>query len=151
MEVLTNTILQDLADGAIAPGVGLVAYPFTAIDLAASLTNVQLNRSVDGEARQLSVSPPFRGSIVGISFRSTGSKTAGTATWTVFKDGVTTGATLTWEDAMASNYTSFPRGTYPFSAGNSLDIRITTNGSYAPLTNDVIVDLYVYLDQSVLS
>ncbi len=84
----------------------------------------------------------FSGQIVGMSWVANASKTAGTCSFAAYADDTATGATLTWSSG-ASASTVFPPGKYTFQGGAVLDVRITTNGSFAPTTADGELILYV--------
>lgn len=82
---------------------------------------------------------PRAGSILGIAVKSNAARTAGTLTVEVYKNGSTaTGlqAQLNGTDTQfASGYQK--RGADNFAAGDYLQVKITTDGSWAPTTADI--------------
>lgn len=109
-------------------------------NLAASLTDSQLYRNIQGVEAQIPVVMVRPGSIIGISVASSEARTAGTATFEVFKDGTGTGLT-TVLNATDTQYASTTQAESldTFVAGARLDARVTTDGSWAPTTADVEV------------
>ncbi len=107
-------------------------------DLAASLTDSQLYRNVQGVATQIPVVMSQEGSIIGISVAASATRSAGTATFEVFKNGTGTGLT-TVLDGTDTQYASSAQAPSldTFAAGDLLDIRVTTDGSWAPTTLEV--------------
>ena len=107
-------------------------------NLAASLTNSQLYRNIQGIEAQLPVVMSRAGSIVGLSVASSEARTAGTATFEVYKDGTATGLTAVL-NAIDTQYVDASQAASldTFVAGNRLDVRVTTDGSWAPATADV--------------
>lgn len=126
----------------------IVDTTFSLVNVAASLPSSQMYRVLAAsgvtQATQLSVVTAYRGSILALALSATENKTGGTATFQVFINGVAvSGATLTWVDSTSSNQVSFRAGTYPFSAGDKIDVRITTSAGFTPTTADVEVMLYL--------
>ena len=107
-------------------------------DLAASLTDSQLYRNVQGTQLQIPIVVAHAGDVVGITVASSEARTAGTATFEVFIDGTGTGLTtvLNGTDTQYASNTQAP-GSDSFVADNRLDVRVTTDGSWAPTTADV--------------
>lgn len=129
----------------------MVAYEFGIVNVAASLNDSQLYRMIAGstpQANQIPVVPPARGSVVGLGFRATENKTAGTASFSVFIGNAETTALVQWSTGTNKNQILFAQGTYGFSAGAELSVRMTTNGAFTPTTADVEVILYVLLDRN---
>lgn len=108
-------------------------------NLAASLTASQLERSLSATLdAALPVVVTHAGSIVGISVASTEARTVSTATFEVYKNGVATGLTCVLD---ATN-TTFAFAVQAIdldavAAGDRLDVRATTTGTWAPVTADV--------------
>jgi hypothetical protein len=77
------------------------------------------------------------GSVVGISVACTEARTAGTATFTVFHNGATTGFGVTI-DATNPQYNSATQasGLDTFAANGRLDVRVTTTALWAPTSAD---------------
>lgn len=89
---------------------------------------------------------PFRGSIVAMTLWSTAAKSAGDATFKVYREGVATTATLSWTTGAAKRHQSFQLGQHVFNAGDALDVRFTTSG-FTPTTADI--EVFLYLAQQV--
>lgn len=121
-------------------GAGGQAYltGFGEDNLAANLTNSQLYRNTQGVETQIPTVTTHSGDIVGIAVASSEARSAGTATFEVFKNGTGTGLT-TVLDGTDTQYASASQalGLDTFVAGNQLDIRVTTDGSWAPTTAEV--------------
>lgn len=128
---------------------GILPIEFSLVDVGGTVTDSQLYRILGGSggaiAVQLSYTVPFRGSIVAMSLAATTAKTAGTASFAAFRQGVDTGASLVWATSADSGFQGFQVGQYPFAAGDPLDIRVTT-ASFTPTTADVEVFLYLAQD-----
>ncbi len=119
-------------------------------DLAASLTDSQLFRVVQATQSQIPVVMTAPGSIIGISVAASAARTAGTATFEVFKNDVATGLTA----VLDATDTQFAIGTQSglvdtFIDGDRLDVRVTTDGAWAPTTADVEA-VIVIADEGVL-
>lgn len=107
-------------------------------NLAASLTNSQLYRNVQGIEAQLPVVMPRAGSIIGLSIASSEARTAGTATFEVYKNGAATGLTAVLDGTDTQYaYAVQAASLDTFVAGDRLDVRVTTDGTWAPTTADV--------------
>ena len=142
-------IIEDSADsnnkkrvqvGNLPGGGGGAAYVggFGEDNLAASLTDSQLYRNIQGVTAQSPLVVDRTGSIIGIAVASTEARTAGTATFEVFKNGTGIGLTTTL-DATDTQYNTATQagGVDTFVAGDRLDVRVTTDGTWAPTTADV--------------
>jgi len=122
---------------------GVLSMQFGTLNLAASQSALQLYRSWPGSTAtlvQAGVVQPYRGHILAMMLRSNASITAGQATFQAYTEGVVAGATLTWTSGYRSTATFAP-GTYTFEAGNELDVRVTTDASFAPVTSDIEIIL----------
>jgi hypothetical protein len=105
-------------------------------NVAASLTNTQLTFDYGGGVQTAAgsvVKMPNAGIITGIMATGSVARTAGTATFTVFKNGVATAVTGVI-DATNPQFLATTGGTDTFVAGDRLDVRITTNAAWAPTT-----------------
>jgi len=143
--------IEEKSQQAISAGVGVLAITSSVYQPGAGVVNFVLQRPHwVSPGFQFGAIVPFRGSIVGMGMKSSGNKTAGVATFTVGRNSVKTAAVLTWNNSTAKGIVSFPKGQYPFVAGDELDIRFDSDGSYSPTTNVIFVDLYLYVDQSTL-
>lgn len=119
-------------------------------NLAASLTDSQLYRQVQNVQTQTPVTAAYNGELVGLSVASSEARTAGTATFEVFINGTGTGLT-TVLDATDTQYAFAVQvaGSDSFSAGDRLDVRVTTDGSWTPTTADVEVTIFVTSDAAI--
>lgn len=132
-----TTSSQTVAD------LGITALPFY-ITPSATASEAQL--LLPGSGTALSMPMPFRGAIVGLAL-SGSSKSAGTATLMVYKNGVVlTGAQMVWTTGLARQSVAWPRGTYGFVKGDYLDLRLTTS-SLSP-TSVLQGWLFVIYDQT---
>jgi len=127
---------------------GILAYTFGAIDLAASLSASKLYVAVPGPAsvagRQLARAALFAGEIVAIELSADAAKSAGSGSFEVYVDDVASGAELDWTTGNQRQVATFGRGLYTFAAGAALDVRVTTDASFAPAGSlDVLVTVYV--------
>ena len=123
---------------------GIMAIEFSIVNIAANLTASQMYRILGGsggaQATQIGFAAPFKGSIVGLTIISTAAKSGGSFVATAYRNGVASSATLTWGSTTSLTRT-FQPGTVPFAAGDVLDVRATTNGSYTPTTADIEINL----------
>lgn len=123
-------------------------FNFTSLDLPISVTDQALqNGSVfSGPAsRNMGFTMVRAGSVVGISLSSNQAKTAGTATFKVWKNGVLLDAAcvLAWGNNDHDSVLFAP-GLYNFAAGDVLSFVVTTNAGLLPAgTADLVVTLFV--------
>ncbi len=147
---VTLPTTQDTAEKNIGIIVSILSFVFGTQNLAASLNESQLYSVVPDTAYlaiQQGVVMPFRGSVVGLSFKSNAAISTGSATFRVYREATYTDAALEWTSG-SDGYVSFPQAVYGFSAGDELDVRVTTSSAYTPTTNDVTIQLFVVLDTS---
>jgi Collagen triple helix repeat (20 copies) len=109
-------------------------------DIASGQTSVQLFRVVSDELlAQLPVVMDRAGSVVGMSVACTEARAGGSATFTVFHSGATTGFGVTI-DASNPQFNSATQvsGADTFAANARLDVRVTTSSSpdWQPTSND---------------
>mgnify|MGYP001256705737 CR=1 FL=1 len=91
----------------------------------------------------VAVQMPFRGSIVGLSYRANAAKTAGTANFTAYVETEPqTNTVLDWTNGLVRDYLTFSEGIYPFNAGEDVSVLVTTNSSFSPTTIEVAATLY---------
>lgn len=115
---------------------------FSYTQLAASQTALQLQRPAFAGALETGIAVPVvmdrAGSIVGISVAGDITRTAGTATFEVYKNGTGVGLTcvLNGTDTQYA-YGVQAGGTDTFVAGDRLGVRVTTDASWAPTTMNV--------------
>lgn len=89
---------------------------------------------------------PFPGSIVGLSVRMSGARTAGTAT-VGFQINNAGGTTLVIDGTNTqNNYATYARTTHPFVAGDRVRATIASDASWAPTTSDAFITVFVSYD-----
>jgi len=132
----------------IAAASGVFVVQFSAVDLAASLSASKLYRAVAGAAsvvgRQIPLRSAFRGYVGAIAVSSDALKSAGVATFEVYMDDVASGAQLVWGNN-DGQYLAFEQNVHGFVTDDEIDVRVTTDGSFAPTTVDVLIDLYLVM------
>lgn len=113
-------------------------------NLAASLTNSQLYRNVQGIQFQTPIVTSHSGDIVGLTVASSEARTAGTATFEIYKNGTGIGLTVVL-DATNPQYVAASQAAAldTFVSGDRLDVRVTTDGSWAPTTADVEASIVI--------
>ena len=138
---------------AIAKG-QLVPYHFMQSDVAVSQTDVQLTiaevrdaaATADDQNAVDEYVAPFDGEIIGIGVDFSTAVTAGSFTAGPTINGTEVAAlTQTFAGAGQRANATVKRGTAPFLRGAQIGAEITTNGSFAPITADVLVTVYVLL------
>lgn len=135
------------------PG-GIIPLQFGRHNLAGSLTDSKLWRLFPGlvaDTHQLPVLMPFQGSVVGVSVMSSAQKTNGQVILKVFKNdallqagGET--AQYTWPHTQYG-YQLWPGGTLWFSAGDRLDIRVSTSSALTP-NNSMDIEVMLLVIQT---
>jgi hypothetical protein len=149
---VNGLVALNLASGSGQPGINLFSkdidagggYRQTADgwyqdNIAASQTNVELTRST-GRFRAARA-----GSVTGLIATLTGARTAGTATFTVYKNTDLAGAagsalalTAVIDGTNTSRKaTTVAKDTLTYAAGDELYVLMTTDSSWAPTTSDV--------------
>lgn len=125
---------------------GVVDLRFSYQSLGTSLSEVQMYRPVaDGSSTvgaQLQVPLISRGFLAGMTFSGSETHTGGLATFTVYLNDVA-GPSIDWLGSGRTEIEKFEPNQYPFTSGTKLDVRVTTNASFAPTTADVEVIVYV--------
>jgi len=112
-------------------------------DVAAGQTAVVLTKD-DGATFTAKWIAIRAGSITGINIKSNAARSAGTLTAEAYKNGSATGLTAVLDDDPTTFAASTQtKDTDSFVAGDELDIRITTDGSWAPTTADIRAALEV--------
>lgn len=137
-------------DRIIAKG-QLVALNFMQADVAASQTNATLTvaevrdvaATTDDQNAAEGYVIPWEFEIVGISVRASAARSAGTLTVEALIDGNATGLTavLNATDTQ-SKASSQLRGSDNGNAGSRVGARITTDGTWAPVTADINVTVW---------
>lgn len=130
---------------------------FSAAAVAASQTDqallVNANDATSGTLNIVGVPALFAGYIVGLSISMTANKTAGTMTFTptVNTTKITAPSGLVAvaiaNTTKSNAVTAFAYDGTQFAQGALLGVKYTTNGSFAPTTNDLLVRLYVVYDR----
>lgn len=110
-------------------------------NVAASQTAVML--SLAGQPTHTQMIMPRGGYVSGIAVRSNLARTAGTLTAEVYKNGVAIGLTATLDATNTATATTLQDAVDAFNAGDQLAVRVTTDGSWAPTTADIIVSIEV--------
>lgn len=135
-------VKQGDLDFGLTGGGSKVAFGFMQANAAASQSAVALD--VLGLAGNTEFNMPDDGSAIGISVASNAARTGGTLTVDVTINGTVTGlqavlnAANTQYDQARQN-----RNADAFSAGDRLGVKITTDGSWAPETADIVVVVVV--------
>jgi len=139
----------------------LQRIPFSISQLGASQTAIALkmnaNAATSGALNVLGLPMPFAGSIVAVSISMTANKTAGvlSITPTINTTAITNPSALT--AAVVANTTktmyavadAYSGASARFKAGDIIGCKLTSDGSYAPTTNDVYVEVWVMLENVV--
>lgn len=129
----TQTALDAKLAKALIPGFGR-------LNLAAGLTNDKLFRPLPGLSGgiDLPVVMDRAGSILGISVAANAARSAGSATFEVWKNAVATGLTAVLNAATPQfTWATQAVDADTFVAGDRLDVRVTTTGDWAPTTTEV--------------
>lgn len=128
----------------------VVALAFGQTDLAVSQTDVQLVTAI-GETGQANdgYTMPWAWEVIGFGWQLTAASTAGTLSIGVTAGGTENAATtiaVPIDSTTVSGYKRVQRGKMAGAAGAVIGVEITTNGSYAPITADLGVVVYVLLN-----
>lgn len=117
-------------------------FNFFQSNVAASQSAVAL--SVLGLTGNTGFVMPFPGSIIGISIASNDARTAGTLTVDVTKNGTVTGLQAVLDGTnTTTHYATQEAEADVFDAGDLIGVKITTDGSWAPTTADIVVTVIV--------
>ncbi len=116
--------------------------PWTKVNVPASGSDLTFDIPTSAllPAGQARIRMPFAGKVVGISASMSAARTAGTATFEVFKNNTA----LTGTPTCVINATDTQRayggsGTGTFNAGDDIDVRVDMAGTYAPTTSEAVV------------
>jgi hypothetical protein len=128
----------------------LVPLVFGQTDLAATQTDAQLVVAI-AESAQANTGyvMPFDGNVVAVSWDFTAAPTAGTGTIGATINGTEdadTRSSITVDSATTTGRLRVQRGKAVFTAGQSIGVELTTDGSFAPITADLSVVVWVLLD-----
>jgi hypothetical protein len=128
----------------------LITLSWAETNLTASQTALQMDRP---NATNLNTTTseaymPYAGSIVGIEVGGSAARTAGTATFEVYKNGAATGLTAVI-DGTNTQYvrTTQVPGTDTFAAGDYIDVRETTTGTFAPTTSEYVATVWLEINE----
>lgn len=144
-----DEVIADSGETANTDIGGVISVTFGVIDLDVSQSAVKLYVMQPGatpSAEQGGLVIPYRGSIAAISFAANDSKSAGACDFRAYADGLATDMDIEWTDGLTKDYAVLPQGTAVFEAGTEVDVRVTTDGSFAPTTVDVRVTLFIALN-----
>lgn len=131
-------------DASIVITGGISSLVFSDSNTAANSTAHQID---DIMGTQISIVLPFRGSIVAMGVSGSAAKSAGACRFDFYINGSASGAYIDVPNQQYS-YQRFSKAQYGWIAGDIADVRVTTDGSYSPVTNDYEVVCYLALDQS---
>lgn len=131
---------------AIAITMPMVALPFQASNVPDAAGNAKAVEPASNEYIM-----PWRGSIVGIAVRSNADYTGGTLTFRPTING-TANTTLTavLDDTNQQAYSRKDARSINFAAGDRLGVDWTKSGTVAPTTTDVVITLFVLLEDVYL-
>ena len=127
----------------------LVTLAWAETNLAASQTALQMDRP-DSTGLNTTTSEaymPYAGNIVGLEVGGGAARTAGTATFEVYKNGGATGLTVVIDGTNTQyNRTTQASGSDTFVAGDYIDVRETTDGTWAPTTAEWVATVWIEMD-----
>lgn len=114
-------------------------------NVAASQTAATMTRYVAGPTFSLNLwVAPRNGSITAIAVKSNTARTAGTLTVEAYINGAASGLTAVLDGTNTTfKATTQGKDADSFSAGNEIDVRITTTSDWAPTTADVRVAIEI--------
>jgi hypothetical protein len=136
-------------NGTLSPTGDMNAPSGTAMELtywyqdnvAASQTDAVLN--MDGNTSRPEVPTIRSGSVIGIALYTNEARSAGTLTADVTVDGTKTGLTAVLDDATQTKTATQAKDTDTFTAGQRIGVKLTTDGTWAPITADITVTVLV--------
>lgn len=91
---------------------------------------------------QVGLVMPYAGSIVGLGVWLTTARSAGTVSVTVYVNDVATALTVTINTNVNKNNALATAGTINFAAGDHINLRYTTDGTWAPTTNNIVPTIW---------
>jgi hypothetical protein len=124
------------------PRCNVIVLTFSAVDVPNAAGTA--NTVASGNTSYLL---PFSGSIVSIMAASNDAFTGGTVTFRPTVNG-TANTTLTTalSSSVQQNYVNGPADQVRFAAGDRIGVDFTKSGTVAPITNDVIIMLFVLVE-----
>lgn len=116
-------------------------------DVVAALSNVALGRF--GTGWQTGLRPAVGGSVVALGVQMSEQRTGGNCTVRVFVDGSSTGLEAVIDgDARQTEMETRPAGEVLFAAGEEITLRVSTSGSWGPVTADLTAWIIVNMDDA---
>lgn len=117
--------------------------------MAASQTDAQMSlvetAATSGTTDNDEYTMPWPGEVVAISFEASAAGTAGSATLGASINGTEDADTTLTVTTATSGYKRVPRGKAKFSAGAKIGLELTTGATWAPVTTDFAVQVWVLL------
>lgn len=149
--------MPNLPSNPLATMYPLASYTFAQSQSGANQSAVALklnvNTATNGSLNITGVAMPFAGSIVGVTANLTANKTAGSMTLTPTINGTALSAPAVLVNVAVANsaskkvtMTDAQQTGARFAAGDLVGVKLTTDGSYAPTTNDLYVTVYAVFD-----
>lgn len=121
---------------------GKYSFMFEETDVAASQSAAAMKLAVSDTISEIEM--PWAGSITGISVLSNASRSADTLTVDATVNGSVTGLQAVLDGTNADHHSAIQTiDTDSFSAGDRIGVKITTGGSWAPVTADIVVVVFV--------
>ncbi len=119
-----------------------IPHTFEDTDVAASQSAVAI--AVSGTSAVTEIEMPWAGSVVGISILTNDSRTADSAVADATVNGSVTGLQATLDGSNADHHSATQaKDTDTFNAGDRLGVKLTTGGSWTPVSADIVVVVYV--------
>lgn len=143
-EMLSTTAARS---GFVRPFQQLVFDGWGLQDVVAALSNVALGRF--GTGWQMGLRPAVGGSVVALGVQMSEQRTGGNCTVRVFVDGSSTGLEAVIDgDARQTEMETRPAGEVLFAAGEEITLRVSTSGSWGPVTADLTAWIIVNMDDA---
>lgn len=92
-----------------------------------------------GVAGMTQIVMPYAGSIIAIGAKANANITAGTARFSVSKNGATVFSAVNADTTVSVVYGSQPKDTDTFAAGDTIGVKVTTSASYAPTSLEWVI------------
>jgi len=121
----------------------IIPFVFEQANMAASQTDT--DTAVAGGLTATYVMP-FDGSIVGYGIQMSAAVSAGSLEFDIEVDGATTATIETDAASTTEFYGTYAYGDEPFSAGSSIGVTYTSDGSLSPETADANIVVYVMFE-----
>ena len=151
--------MPSLPNDGMASAYPLKYFSYGQAQSAASQSAVALklnvNAATSGSLNITEIPMPFAGSIVGITAALTANKTAGVMTFAPTINGTALASGTGLSAVAMANATKGINKMIDanvsgarFAAGDTVGVKLTTDGSYAPTTNDLYVMVWVVFDKA---